>query len=89
MGASRFLVTAVQRVGGLQGPDVALIKRLVRSGRPVLAAGGIGGLGDLEAIRRVGASGAVVGRAAMEGGLDLAEALTTFGSEPGIAGAGA
>jgi phosphoribosylformimino-5-aminoimidazole carboxamide ribonucleotide (ProFAR) isomerase len=80
MGAARFLVTAVERVGGLQGPDVALVKRLVRSGRPVLAAGGIGGLEDLEVVRRAGASGAVVGRAAMEGGLDLTEALTRFGS---------
>ncbi|MEA2555371.1 MAG: phosphoribosyl isomerase [Actinomycetota bacterium] len=88
MGASSFLVTAVQRVGGLQGPDVALVKRLVRSGRPVLAAGGIGGLEDLEAVRRAGASGAVVGRAAMEGELDLTEALDRFGAESGIAGGG-
>ncbi|MEA2580425.1 MAG: phosphoribosylformimino-5-aminoimidazole carboxamide ribotide isomerase [Actinomycetota bacterium] len=88
MGASSFLVTAVQRVGGLQGPDVALVKRLVRSGRPVLAAGGIGGLEDLEAVRRAGASGAVVGRAAMEGELDLTQALARFGAEPGIAGGG-
>ena len=79
-GASRFLVTAVARVGGLGGPDVALVKRLVRSGRPVLAAGGVGGVEDLEALRRAGAVGAVVGRVAMEGGLDLAGALARFGS---------
>ena len=36
-----FLVTAVARVGSLDGPDVATVKRVVRSGRPVLAAGGI------------------------------------------------
>ena len=78
-GAVRFLVTAVSRVGGLEGPDVALVKRLVRSGRPVLAAGGIAGLEDLEALRAAGAEGAVVGRAAMEGGLDLAAARVRFG----------
>lgn len=79
-GASRFLVTAVSRVSGLAGPDVALVKRLVRSGRPVLAAGGISGIEDLDAVRRAGAEGAVVGRAAMEGGLDLTGAFARFGS---------
>jgi len=79
-GAAQFLVTAVARVDGLRGPDVALVKRLVRSGRPVLAAGGIGTAEDLEAVRRAGAVGAVVGRAAMEGGLDLAHVLARFGS---------
>ena len=79
-GAAQFLVTAVARVGGLLGPDVALVKRLVRSGRPVLAAGGIGTVEDLESVRRAGAAGAVVGRAAMDGGLNLVQALAKFDS---------
>ena len=78
-GAARFLVTAVSRVGGLEGPDVPLVKRLVRSGRPVLAAGGIAGLDQLEALRAAGAEGAVIGRAALEGGVDLAAARARFG----------
>ena len=78
-GAARFLVTAVSRVGGLQGPDVPLVKRLVRSGRPVLAAGGIAGLDQLEALRAAGAEGAVIGRAALEGGVDLVAARARFG----------
>jgi phosphoribosylformimino-5-aminoimidazole carboxamide ribotide isomerase len=69
-----FLVTAVARVGSSVGPDVELVKRVVRAGRPVLAAGGIHTVGDLRALRAAGASGAVVGRAALEGTLDLAEA---------------
>jgi phosphoribosylformimino-5-aminoimidazole carboxamide ribonucleotide (ProFAR) isomerase len=79
-GASRFLVSAVSRVGELAGPDLLLVKRLVRSGRPVLAAGGIAGLDDLEAVRRAGAVGAIVGRATLEGGVDLSAALARFGS---------
>lgn len=78
-GAAGFLVTAVARVGAMSGPDLATVKRVVRAGRPVIAAGGISSLDDLRALRRTGAVGAVVGRAALEGGLDLAPALAEFG----------
>lgn len=74
-GAHAFLVTAVARVGTSEGPDVATVRRVVRSGRPVLAAGGIATIADLSSVRRAGAAGAVVGRAALEGGLDLVAAL--------------
>jgi phosphoribosylformimino-5-aminoimidazole carboxamide ribotide isomerase len=73
-GAPAFLVTAVARVGSSVGPDVGSVKRVVRAGRPVLAAGGIRSISDLQALRAAGATGAVVGRAAIEGTLDLAEA---------------
>jgi phosphoribosylanthranilate isomerase len=68
-----FLVTAVSNVGGLAGPDLDTVRRVVRSGVPVFAAGGISSLSDLRALREAGAVGAVVGRAALEGSLDLAE----------------
>ena len=74
-GASGFLVTAVERVGGMRGPDLAIVRQVVRAGRPVIAAGGMASVDDLRALRRAGAAGAVVGRAALEGGLDLADAL--------------
>lgn len=74
-GAHAFLATGVARVGSLGGPDVAAVKRVVRSGKPVLVAGGIASIDDLQAVRRAGAVGAVVGRAALDGGLDLAAAL--------------
>lgn len=79
-GAATFLVTAVALVGGLGGPDVSLLKRLVRSGKPVLAAGGIASDEDLESLRRAGAVGAVVGRAVLEGDLDLAQVLARYAS---------
>jgi len=74
-GAPAFLVTAVARVGTLEGPDVGTVKRVLRSGRPVVAAGGIASVEHLHALRRAGAAGAVVGRAALEGGVDLGQAL--------------
>jgi phosphoribosylformimino-5-aminoimidazole carboxamide ribonucleotide (ProFAR) isomerase len=78
-GAAAFLVTAVDRVSALTGPDVAVVRRVTRAGRPVIAAGGIASLDDLRAVRHAGAVGAVVGRAALEGELDLAGAIAEFG----------
>jgi phosphoribosylformimino-5-aminoimidazole carboxamide ribonucleotide (ProFAR) isomerase len=61
-GAEALLVTAVDRVATIAGPDTALVRRVSRAGLPLLAAGGIRSLVDLEAVRAAGASGAV-GRA--------------------------
>jgi phosphoribosylformimino-5-aminoimidazole carboxamide ribonucleotide (ProFAR) isomerase len=79
-GAPRFLVTSVERVGLMRGPDLPTVKRVVRAGRPVIAAGGVASVDDLRALRRAGAAGAVVGRASLEGGLDLAVALVRLGA---------
>jgi phosphoribosylformimino-5-aminoimidazole carboxamide ribonucleotide (ProFAR) isomerase len=79
-GAPAFLVTATGRVGGLEGPDVDLVRRVVRAGRPTFAAGGIGSLEDLRALRDVGAAGAVVGRAALEARFALDAALAWAGA---------
>jgi phosphoribosylformimino-5-aminoimidazole carboxamide ribotide isomerase len=71
-GVSRLLCTAIERDGTLEGPDVALVRRVVESSRlPVLAAGGVRSDEDLDALERAGAEGAVVGRALLEGRLEL------------------
>lgn len=74
-GVTGLLVTTVTRVGGLGGPDLDVVRRVMRRGFPVLAAGGVASLEDLAALRDAGAVGAVVGRAALEGTLDLEAAL--------------
>jgi phosphoribosylformimino-5-aminoimidazole carboxamide ribonucleotide (ProFAR) isomerase len=74
-GASSLLVTSVDRVGRRSGPDLELIRRVVRAGRPVLAAGGVASIADLHALRAAGAAGAVVGSAALDGSLDLSAAI--------------
>ena len=74
-GAEALLVTAVDRVATISGPDAALVRRVARAGLPLMAAGGIRSLADLEAVRDAGGSGAVVGRSALEGSLDLAAAF--------------
>ena len=73
-------MTAVRRVGAMSGPDLDAVAQVVALGRPVIAAGGIATLEDVEALRGVGAAGVVVGRAALEGGLDLAQALARAGA---------
>lgn len=78
-GAERFVVTAVPRVGSLSGPNLDQIRRVVTTGRPVVAAGGIGSLHDLRLVRESGAEGAIVGRAALEGAIDLRAAVAAFG----------
>jgi phosphoribosylformimino-5-aminoimidazole carboxamide ribotide isomerase len=76
-GARAFLVTAIARVGSLEGPDIDTVRRVVRAGRPVIVAGGIATVEDLHTVRGAGAAGAVVGRAVLEGDLPLE---TLFGS---------
>ncbi len=77
-GASALLVTSVARVGERTGPDIELVRRVVRAGRPVLAAGGVSSLLDLRDLRAAGAAGAVVGRAALDRSLDLSAAIAEF-----------
>jgi phosphoribosylformimino-5-aminoimidazole carboxamide ribotide isomerase len=71
-GVPRLLCTAVERDGMLKGPDFRLLER-VRAGfdGPVLAAGGVSGPADLDALGQLGVEGAVVGRALLDGRLPL------------------
>ena len=81
-GVALFLVTAVARVGGRAGPDLELVRRVCRAGRPVLAAGGVASIEDLRDLRAAGAAGAVVGSAWIEGSLDLAAAVSELDAGP-------
>jgi phosphoribosylformimino-5-aminoimidazole carboxamide ribonucleotide (ProFAR) isomerase len=74
-GAEVLLVTAIGRVGRRAGPDLELVRRASRAGRPVLAAGGVTSVADLRDLRAAGASGAVVGSATLDGSLDLSTAI--------------
>lgn len=75
LGVSRFLVTAVERDGTAEGPDLGLLGRFVGRGCTIWASGGVGGLSDVEAIAASGAQGVIVGRALYDGRFTLEEAL--------------
>ena len=81
LGVDLFAVTAIDRDGLLEGPDLALLSELVSLGRGrVIASGGISSIDDVRAVRALGCSGAIIGRALYEGRLDLAEAIQATAS---------
>jgi phosphoribosylformimino-5-aminoimidazole carboxamide ribotide isomerase len=75
-GVTTFVVTAIDRDGRLEGPDLELLRRLIGLGRGnVVASGGVSSLDELRAVRQIGCTGAIVGKAIYEGRLDLGEAI--------------
>ena len=79
-GVGIFEVTAIDRDGTLDGPDLAMLERLVRLGRGALiASAGIARAADIAAVRALGCTGAIVGRALYEGRVTLEDALAAAG----------
>jgi phosphoribosylformimino-5-aminoimidazole carboxamide ribotide isomerase len=75
-GARTFIVTAIERDGLLNGPNLELLGQMVALGRgEIVASAGVSSLADIRAVRGAGCVGAVVGRALYEGRLDLGEAV--------------
>ncbi len=72
-GITTFEVTAIERDGLLNGPDVELLRMLVALDRGrIIASGGIASIDDVIAVQAAGCQGAIVGRALYEGRIDLA-----------------
>lgn len=81
-GVATFEVTSIARDGGLDGPDLELLRRLVRLDRGrIIASGGIRSISDLVAVRAIGCTGAIVGRALYDGSLDLAAAIAAMSAD--------
>jgi len=78
-GVTTFEVTAIDRDGLLEGPDLALLRSLValRQGR-IIASGGIASIKDVIAVHAIGCEGAIVGRAIYEGRIDLGALVETL-----------
>jgi phosphoribosylformimino-5-aminoimidazole carboxamide ribotide isomerase len=78
-GITTFEVTAIERDGLLQGPDLDLLRLAVELGRGrIIASAGIGTVQELRAVRVLGCAGAIVGRALYEGRLELRDAITAL-----------
>jgi len=78
IGAARYVHVAVDRVGGLEGPDLEGISRAAfRTQRPVIASGGVGGASDVRALASLGplVQGVILGRVLYEGGLTVRDAI--------------
>jgi phosphoribosylformimino-5-aminoimidazole carboxamide ribotide isomerase len=77
-GVAAIIFTDIARDGMMQGVNVAATAALARAvSIPVIASGGVSGVGDIEALAQSGApiAGAVIGRALYDGGIDPAAAL--------------
>ena len=74
-----ILVTAVEREGRMEGPDMKLMSEIARrSTAPLQASGGVGSIGDLRALAELGVSAAVVGMALYTGALDPQTIIEEF-----------
>ncbi|MSQ30788.1 MAG: 1-(5-phosphoribosyl)-5-[(5-phosphoribosylamino)methylideneamino]imidazole-4-carboxamide isomerase [Dehalococcoidia bacterium] len=80
-GVRRIVYTDIARDGVEGGPNVEAYARLLaRTDVRVIAAGGVGSLGDLRALAAAGVEGAIVGRALYTGDVALREAMAVAGA---------
>jgi phosphoribosylformimino-5-aminoimidazole carboxamide ribotide isomerase len=87
-GVAAIIFTDIARDGMLQGVNVNATASLARSvSIPVIASGGVSGIGDIEALAQSDApiEGVVIGRALYDGAIDSAAALTAARA-PRVAG---
>ena len=84
-GCQRFVVTDVNADGMLTGPNIELLLAVAeRSGRKVIASGGIATLNNLRDLRRLvghGVEGAIIGTALYLGRFTIEEALAVAGGD--------
>ena len=84
-GVARFLCTAIEVDGTMEGPALGELGRIAAATEAqVIASGGVGDLSHLEAVARSAAShpnleGAIVGRALYERRFTVAEAVVALG----------
>jgi len=81
LGVRRFLITSIAQDGMLTGPDLpTLSQATLFPNAKIVAAGGIGSIGDLVALKEIGVEGAVIGKALYENRFTLKEALQRIGA---------
>jgi phosphoribosylformimino-5-aminoimidazole carboxamide ribotide isomerase len=74
-----ILVTAVDKEGRMEGPDLSLMEELVlRSDIPLQASGGIRDIDDIRALADLGVSAAIVGMALYTGALNPQTVIEEF-----------
>lgn len=77
LGLTSTLVTGIETDGMMTGPDLRLLERFLLAAPEMrlVASGGVGVLGDLEAVAAIGADAVIVGRALYEQRFTLTEAV--------------
>jgi phosphoribosylformimino-5-aminoimidazole carboxamide ribotide isomerase len=81
-GVTTFEVTAIERDGLLEGPNLDLLRALVALDRGrIIASGGVASIEDVLAVQAAGCTGAIVGRALYEGRLDVRSVIEALDAE--------
>jgi phosphoribosylformimino-5-aminoimidazole carboxamide ribotide isomerase len=81
MGVLHFLITSITQDGMLNGPDLQTLSAAAQyPTAKIIAAGGIGSIGDLAALKEIGVEGAVIGKALYEERFTLKEAIQKIGA---------
>jgi phosphoribosylformimino-5-aminoimidazole carboxamide ribotide isomerase len=81
LGVRQFLITSIAQDGMLNGPDLQTLSQAIQHPyAKIIAAGGIGSIGDLAALKDIGVEGAVIGKALYEGKFTLKEAIQKIGA---------
>ena len=81
LGVRYFLITSIGQDGMLNGPDLQTLSQAAQYPyAKIIAAGGIGSIGDLAALKDIGVEGAVIGKALYEGRFTLREAIKKIGA---------
>jgi phosphoribosylformimino-5-aminoimidazole carboxamide ribotide isomerase len=76
-GVQRFVYTDIARDGVLMGPNLDALREMQQAtSRPLIAAGGVSVLHDLQALAALGVEGAIIGKAIYTGDVDLAAAIS-------------
>ncbi len=75
-GVTTLLVTDKQKDGTLNGPNLTLIKTILKQKFNIIAAGGVANNKDLKNLKKIGCLGAVVGKALYENKITLSNNLT-------------
>lgn len=68
---TRLIAMSLSRVGSQEGPDVKLLKELIKrmGQRQIIAAGGIRDMHDLQSLKQLGVSGALLASALHDGAI--------------------
>ena len=81
LGVRYFLITSIAQDGMLNGPDLQTLSQAAQYPyAKIIAAGGIGSIGDLAALKDIGVAGAVIGKALYESRFTLKEAIQKIGA---------
>jgi phosphoribosylformimino-5-aminoimidazole carboxamide ribotide isomerase len=76
LGVKRFIYTDISRDGTLTEPNFTAIAEMVKAIKlPVIAAGGISSLSQLEVLKKLGVEATIVGKALYTGDINLKKAM--------------